>query len=80
MATPTEAPPATTSLDPTTLPAKFLTDVQAAYSKLVNKDSGGVFAVIVLSFLLTAYVWYTSGAAAGAPLLASFFICLAFFV
>lgn len=67
-------------VDPATLIPRFYDDLKAAYDKILNKDSSGKFAVIVLAFLLTVWVWFKQGAAAGAPLAASFFICLAFFV
>jgi hypothetical protein len=60
--------------DPVT---NFAHDIQSGAVALANHESGGAYAAIVLSFVLTIYVWYKYGAAAGAPLAASFFICAA---
>ena len=55
----------------------FWTDVETGVKQLENHETGGAWAALVLSFLLTIWVWFIYGASAGAPLLASFLICAA---
>ena len=57
--------------------ALFVSDFISGANSLIKHQTGGVWAAIILSLILTMYVWWVYGAAAGAPLAASFFICVA---
>lgn len=57
---------------------QFINDLQAAFTTLTQHEPAGTWAVVVLSFVATLLSWYWYGGAVGAPLLASFFICLSF--
>ena len=68
---------ATMNADPVSVAQNFWNDITSGANALVQHENGGAWAAIILSLALTAYVWKVYGAAAGAPLAASFFICLA---
>jgi len=62
---------------PADILTQFVNDITSGVNALVKHQSGGVWAAIILSLILTGYVWYVYGPAAGATLAASFFICCA---
>ena len=55
----------------------FINDLTNGARSMIKHQSGGQWAAVILSLALTAYVWYYYGPGAGAPLAASFFVCVA---